>query len=206
MLYIILGAGGAGRTIASACRYLDGKIGFLDDHVTEQEINGFPILGTLATCVAYRDALYIIGFGNRYQQARQNVFRQMRAEGFNFFNTIARQAYVDTDTQLGVGIFIGAQCAILPNAKIGNNCLLCVACTVDHDVVLGEGVYLSPGVNLAGAVTIEDGAFIGANATILPGVRVGARSIVGAGAVVLKDVMPEDIVAGVPARSLKETN
>lgn len=201
--YIILGVGGAGRTVAGACRHLDVELGFLDDHVTAREVNGIPVLGTLAARFEYRDALYIVAFGTRYQTARRDVFHQMRAEGFQFFNAIAREAYVDRDARLGSGIFIGAHCAILPNVTIGNNCHLCVACTVDHDSVLGDGVYLSPGVNLSGAVVVEEGAIIGTNATVMPGVRVGAWATVGAGAVVLREVAPGDVVVGIPAKSLK---
>lgn len=47
---------------------------------------------------------------------------------------------------------------------------------------------------------IEEGAFIGVHTVILPGVRVGRRAIVAAGSVVMKDVPPGRVVAGVPAR------
>ena len=51
-----------------------------------------------------------------------------------------------------------------------------------------------------GPVQIGAGAWIGARATILPSVTVGAGAIVGAGALVNRDVAPNTIVAGVPAR------
>ncbi len=51
---------------------------------------------------------------------------------------------------------------------------------------------------------IEDEAHIGANAVVLPGVRIGKRSQVGAGSVVTKDVPPFSIVAGNPARIIKQ--
>ncbi len=200
--YIILGAGGAGRTIAGASHHLDGKMAFLDDQVTAREVNGIPVLGKLITREKHRDASYIIAFGTRYQIARRDLFCQMRADGFHFFSVIAAQAYVDRDAQVGTGVFIAAHCAILPNATVGNNCHLCVACTVDHDCIVGDGVYLSPGVNLSGAVVIGEGAFIGTNATIMPEVHIGAYATIGAGAVVLRDVPAGDTVVGVPARSL----
>lgn len=53
-------------------------------------------------------------------------------------------------------------------------------------------------------VAIEDDVWIGAKATILPGVRVGRGAIVAAGAVVVKDVAPFTLVAGVPARLIRE--
>ncbi|MBI4317748.1 MAG: acyltransferase [Chloroflexi bacterium] len=53
-------------------------------------------------------------------------------------------------------------------------------------------------------VTIEDGAWIGARVTILPGVTVGKGSIVATGAVVTKDVPPNTMAAGIPARVVRE--
>ncbi|MCD6461281.1 MAG: acyltransferase [Thermoplasmata archaeon] len=53
-------------------------------------------------------------------------------------------------------------------------------------------------------VVIEDDVWIGGGAIILPGVRIGKGAVVGAGAVVTKDVPPFSVVAGVPARVIKE--
>ena len=53
-------------------------------------------------------------------------------------------------------------------------------------------------------VTIEDDVWIGANAVILPGVSIGTHSVVAAGAVVTKDVPPHSLVAGVPAKVIKQ--
>ena len=52
-------------------------------------------------------------------------------------------------------------------------------------------------------VTINDGAWICIGATILPGVTIGENAVVAAGAVVTKDVAPDTVVAGVPARFVK---
>jgi acetyltransferase-like isoleucine patch superfamily enzyme len=53
-------------------------------------------------------------------------------------------------------------------------------------------------------VVIGDGVWIGANAVILPGVRIGERAVVAAGSVVTKDVPPLTLVAGNPARPVKQ--
>ena len=53
-------------------------------------------------------------------------------------------------------------------------------------------------------VTIEDDVWIGANAVILPGVAIGTHSVVAAGAIVTKDVPPRSLVAGVPAKVIKQ--
>lgn len=52
-------------------------------------------------------------------------------------------------------------------------------------------------------IIIEEHVWIGANVTILPGVRIGRYSVIAAGSVVTKDVMPFTLVAGVPAKVIK---
>ena len=59
-----------------------------------------------------------------------------------------------------------------------------------------QGVSTSP-------VTIEDDVWVGANAVILPGVTIGEHCVVAAGAIVTKDVPPHSLVAGVPAKVIK---
>jgi acetyltransferase-like isoleucine patch superfamily enzyme len=51
---------------------------------------------------------------------------------------------------------------------------------------------------------IEDDIWIGANAVILPGVTIGQHSVVAAGAIVTKDIPPHSLVAGVPAKVIKQ--
>ena len=53
-------------------------------------------------------------------------------------------------------------------------------------------------------VVLEDRVWVGINATILPGVRIGYGAIVGANSAVTKDVPPMTVVAGNPARIIKE--
>jgi galactoside O-acetyltransferase len=55
-----------------------------------------------------------------------------------------------------------------------------------------------------GKIIIEDGVWIGSNAVVLPNTRIGKASIIAAGAVVTKDVEPYSIVAGVPAKKIKD--
>jgi acetyltransferase-like isoleucine patch superfamily enzyme len=52
---------------------------------------------------------------------------------------------------------------------------------------------------------VKQGASIGSNATILCGLTIGEGSIIGAGAVVTRDVPPHTIVAGNPARIIRQT-
>lgn len=107
--------------------------------------------------------------------------------------------------------------------RIGRNCFVNSPFFVDAaaPVTLGHGVSIGHHVVIVttshalhsarfragdvqiAPVRIEDGAWIAASVTLLPGVTVGAGAVVAAGAVVTKDVAPNTLVGGVPARVLR---
>lgn len=62
-----------------------------------------------------------------------------------------------------------------------------------------------PNLNVFGKIEIKDNCFIGLNSIILPNVTIGPNSVVGAGSVVSKDVPPNTVVAGVPAKVIGNT-
>ncbi len=114
---------------------------------------------------------------------------------------------------IGDGSFVGHACSfgIAGSVRIGANCLLAGAVTIrDCDGHPVDAQRRMSGDRTTAEeirpVVIEDGAWIGSGARILKGVRIGARSIVGAGAVVSRDVPPDCIVAGNPARIVKSLN
>ena len=87
------------------------------------------------------------------------------------------------------------------------------------EITLGNNVVLSPNVRIyaighdpkteslegvAGPVVIEDDVWIAANSVLLPNVRVGRGSVVGAGSVVTKDIPPNSIAVGIPAKVIKK--
>jgi maltose O-acetyltransferase len=77
----------------------------------------------------------------------------------------------------------------------------CVFVTAGHEVGPARR---RAGARAAAPIVVEDGAWIGARATIMPGVRVGRGAVVGAGALVTRDVPADCIVAGVPAKMLRQ--
>lgn len=96
-------------------------------------------------------------------------------------------AVVGAGTMIDMGVVLGGR------AIVGKNC---------H---IGAGTVLAGVVEPASAVpvVIEDEVVIGANAVVLEGCRVGKGAVVAAGAVVVSDVPPNTVVAGVPAKLLK---
>lgn len=110
------------------------------------------------------------------------------------------------DVTIGDHTRIGLHNTIIGPVTIGSHVNLAQGITVtalnhifeDSDKRIDEqGVSTTP-------VTIGDDIWIGANAVVLPGVTIGAHSVVAAGAVVTKDIPPHSLVAGVPAKIIKQ--
>lgn len=92
------------------------------------------------------------------------------------------------------------------NTHIGLGTLVNTKASVHHEVIINEYCEISPGATLLGGVHLGSYCQVGASAVILPKVKVGNHVIIGAGAVVNKDLPDNVMVAGVPARILKEVD
>jgi sugar O-acyltransferase (sialic acid O-acetyltransferase NeuD family) len=121
-------------------------------------------------------------------------------------NLIHRTANVSPSAILEQGVQVLAQANVAAGSRIGKGGIINNCASVDHECSLADGVHLGPGAVLCGCVSVSRNVFIGANAVVLPRITVHENSIVGAGAVVTKDVPPNQVVAGNPARILEKTN
>jgi acetyltransferase-like isoleucine patch superfamily enzyme len=121
------------------------------------------------------------------------------------------------DNLLGDDVKIWNNTTIDYGCRIGHRVKIHTNCYIAQYTVLEDDVFLAPGVAVANdphpgcafssqcmrGPTIEAGAQIGAGVTLLPFVKIGRRALVGAGSVVTRDVPPEVVVAGNPARVLR---
>ncbi len=116
----------------------------------------------------------------------------------------------------GVDLQIGTLCDFQGHATIGDHCRTHSSVFIAQRSHIGDFVWLFPHVvftddphppsdgHHAGPI-VEDYAAVGAMACVMPGVRIGTRSLVGAHSLVTKDVDPDTVVGGVPAKRLCAT-
>jgi UDP-perosamine 4-acetyltransferase len=83
---------------------------------------------------------------------------------------------------------------------MGVNSVLYTASSIDHDCIIGEHCYFSPGSTLCGGVHLGEGVFVGCGAKIIQNIHLGGGTLVAAGAVVVKNSAPGSRLMGVPAR------
>jgi acetyltransferase-like isoleucine patch superfamily enzyme len=139
---------------------------------------------------------------------------------FDFVNLYG--CSIDDYSKVGTFVEIQKNATVGKNCKISSHTFICEGVHIEDNVFIGHNVTFindkyPRSTNVDGSMQtdsdwkvvetwIKKGASIGSSSTILCGLTVGENAIVGAGSVVTKDVPPNTIVAGVPAKPLKKKN
>ena len=127
---------------------------------------------------------------------------------------------IGDNTKIGTFVEVQKQATIGKNCKISSHTFICEGVVIEDNVFIGHNVTFTN--DLYPRATNEDGhlqteqdwtciptlvkkgASIGSSATLLCGITIGENAIVGAGSMVTKDVPPDTIVAGNPAKIIKK--
>ena len=121
-------------------------------------------------------------------------------------------AIIREQVQIGDNAVIMMGAVINIGAVIGEGTMIDMGAVLGGRAMVGKRCHIGAGAVLAGVVeppsatpvVVEDNVLIGANAVVIEGVRIGEGSVVAAGSVVIEDVAPGMVVAGVPARVVKK--
>lgn len=164
--------------------------------------NGFPILGTIAKgCVDVSSSgtnVYL-ALGTYRSWRACELFVELSARRVKFARLVAPTALISPSAVIGEnalifgGVFVGSE------AKVGHLFTAHGGTVVEHHCSVGNNVLLGPGVTLSGLTQIEDHCFLGSGTSTKPRICVGAGTMTGTGSVVISDLPPGKIAAGVPA-------
>ncbi|WP_020008280.1 2,3,4,5-tetrahydropyridine-2,6-dicarboxylate N-acetyltransferase [Salinicoccus albus] len=159
-----------------------------------------------------------------FESQNENIIEDVEVEMDRRNSAVPLKDLSNTNARIEPGAFIRE------NAVIEDGAVVMMGATINIGAVVGEGtmidmnaalggravtgknVHVGAGSILAGVieppsaspVVIEDDVLIGANAVILEGVRVGTGAIIAAGAIVTDDVPEGTVVAGTPAKVIKQ--
>lgn len=202
---IILGAGVHGAEMAEIAERASNAgapwrlRGFAvpDSHadMVGKTINDYPVLGTRDVLERYPDCCVVPD--NEYKEPIE-LPRERIA------NLIDPSAFVSRTARLGAGCVIYPHCFVGLNASLGDFVFMLAGAVLNHDASLEDRVVVCSGVTLAGGVHVEAGCYLGQGCTVRQNLRVGRDSLIGMGAVVTKDVPPASVMAGNPARKLRD--
>lgn len=160
-----------------------------------------------------------------FYEANQSAITDLEIEHDRRNSAIPLKDLINTNARIEPGAFIREHAVIEDGAVVmmgatinigavvGEGTMVDMNATLGGRATTGKNVHVGAGSVLAGVieppsaspVVIEDDVLIGANAVILEGVRVGKGAIVAAGAIVTKDVPAGAVVAGTPAKVIKQS-
>lgn len=208
---LIYGSGGAGRELAFSLSLENeptnkwNVLGFIDD--TKENgliINDLPVFGgydwlkenggNIAVCIV-----------DKPKVKRQLVTKIKAIPNIKFPLIIGSHSYVSKYIEWGEGCIVAQLFNhITTNIKIGNFVWINSYNAIGHDVKIGDYTTIFSSINIGGGAEIGTDCVIGSGVTINPHVKIGNGSIVGGGSVVTKDIPENVVVAGVPAKIIKE--
>ncbi|SNT08493.1 2,3,4,5-tetrahydropyridine-2,6-dicarboxylate N-acetyltransferase [Anaerovirgula multivorans] len=154
---------------------------------------------------------------NKHTIENYHLENDRRNSAIPLMNLLHLNARVEPGAFIREGVEIEKNAIIMMGAvlnigaKIGENTMIDMNCVIGARGIIGKNVHIGAGTVIAGVleppskdpVIIEDEVFIGANVVVLEGVKVCKGSVIAAGSVVTKDVPPNTVVAGMPAKIIK---
>ena len=205
---LLVGAGGLGRETAEAVRAGDewDLVGWADDDPTlwGTELDGLPVLGAPEVLLDHGSWSAVLCPGSGRVRAR--IADRLAALGLpeeRFAAVVHPTAVVPRSCTVATGSILLGGTVLTASVALGRHVVLMPGVVLTHDDVLADHVTVCARVALAGGVAVGAGAYLGTGCTVRENLSVGAWSTIGMGAVVLQDVSPHEVWAGVPARRLR---
>lgn len=212
MKSVIIGAGTYGEVYLAYLQEAGVEvIGFLDDDpkLAGTNVKGVPVLGGVGMMTTIRqthgvEAVYC-PLGNN--KLRVKFLRMAKDCELKTPNYIHPSVNLSPNVTIGEGVYILLGTSIMPHTIIKNYVMISMNVSLAHHNVLEEGVFLSTGCNFGASIHAHKYAYCGIASTIMTGLHeLGEDCLIGAGAVVIRDVEPNAVMAGVPAKVIKYKN
>jgi acetyltransferase EpsM len=206
---IMLGGGGFAREVLDTIHVINAHtddaiepIGFVYDSGESDAgvlIHGIPVLGEISCLknVDLNEVLLVSAVGRSVW--RRKMVEEARSLGARFMSVIHPTAIISKWSKIGEGAIIQRFCGINTEVVVGDFFVANAYTGVGHDTVIGDYVHINPNVNISGGTVIGHDVFIGVKATVFP-VTIGEGAVIGACALVTKDVPPNMMAKGIPAR------
>ena len=202
---IILGTGVHGGEMAYIVERINRQaptwklLGHIAPKPTERtEFAGHPVLGSVEKVdellAAHPEALLVAD--NEFPKSVPLPLDRLAT-------LIDPSCFIHPTARIGKGCVLYPDAFVGLNAVIGNRVFALSSATINHDDVIEDQVVFASRVTLAGFVHVESGVYLGQSCTVRQYLRIGRNAMIGMGAVVVKNVEPNAVMAGNPARVLR---
>ena len=201
----IYGCGGMGREIADLTTRMDKweKIIFVDDNIKSRVVDEVLVyeLEEVLNEFDKSELEFVVAAGE--PTSREFLYKKLDKHNLDYICVIDPRFNLSRFSSVENGTIVHTGATFTVNVHVGRGCLINKHSVIGHDVTVGDYTVISPNVSVGGDVEIGSSCYIGSGAIIRNGIKIGKNSIIGMGSVVLKDVEPNSVVAGNPAKFLR---
>ena len=203
----IWGAGGTGIQIIEIAQWqneeehLWDEIFFVDNWKPEDEkIYGARNLhfDTVKKHYSSDQVEFVIALGE--PKDKRLRFEEIRAAGYGFGKVIAPTARVSRSAILGEGFVALDGVLVEPLSVVGDGDYAAIG----HGSTIGDFCHVGASSNIGGDNIFGDEVFLGLHCATKQGIKIGSNSVIGMGGIVLNDVPENVVMAGVPAKKIKD--
>ena len=135
---------------------------------------------------------------------REMLYERVHASDYRLATIVHPTAIVSVSATLGEGVFIQDNVSVSSEAIIGDNVWINGKTIIGHHSVIGSHSTVCSFSIIAGHTTLDKCTYVGVSSAIRDELTIGAYSIISMGSVVMRDVRPEKIVMGNPAREVAD--
>jgi len=160
-----------------------------------KELNGYPILAPWSRAGEFPGAVFATPY---------DALEVKDIPADRLATIVDPSAFVSASAKIGPGCVIYPHCFIGFRAVLGQRVFSLSSSVINHDDIIEDRVAICTNVSLAGNIHVEADCYLGQACTVKQFVRIGRGSLIGMGAAVLRDVPPNSVMVGNPARRLKD--
>lgn len=201
----IVGASGHGKVLGELAELCGYVVHFFDDAKQKGDlIEHWSIIGTSEDLISAKHNYCgaAVGIGDNIVRAEKIKF--LLSNQIECPVLIHPTSSVSAYSKVGKGSVILAGARVTPFSSIGVGTILNTNSVVEHDCQIGNFAHLSPSVSIAGGCFIADYSWIGIGSSVKQGLSISEFSVIGAGSVVVKNIPPNVIAYGNPAKVIKD--
>ena len=192
--------------LVEACGYKVAGLYHYNNDRTGENVHGYPIIDSNTNLFkepTLKGKNFAISVGDN--KIRTDLACKIRKKFGTIPTLIHPTALVSRFARIAPGVAINANSVVQANVEIGQDTVVSYNVSITHTSHIGCGCYIAVGSNIGAFVKIQDNVFVGQAATIVSGKvkYIGSGAIIGAGSTVIKNVAPNTVVAGNPAKKIK---
>lgn len=203
MILAIYCAGGLGREVLGLAWSINrwSQIVFVDDVTNQRSFDGITIYRFEEVARLPEQVEFVIANGE--PAARKSLYDKVKAAGYRFATIQSPGAWLYPGSTLGEGCIVW-DCTISTDVTVRENVLIGTKVSIGHDVEIGSHSMISAHCFIGGNTHFDEQVYLAPGALVKDRIHIQKQAIISLGAVILRNVKPQAIMIGNPAKHIGE--